>query len=215
MAAGDVFGCERAACLRRGEARILGGQTAPSVVGAKKSPQSCGLRIQRSQLPLRDSGNTTVPRAKQNPGKTFGLPTDDVECGSATTCGYKKQPAQAAGRKSVEESPVLRARPVYEIDCGDSIGVCPDRLCPCWSSAAFCARSPWRRRDRIIQHAADRSHAADHRAPLLPLIDAHALGLAERHRFHRMAAGGHRSESHGRPLGSVEARTATVRRGEP
>lgn len=69
MAAGDVFGCERAVCLRRGEARILGGQTAPSVVGAKKSPQSCGLRIQRSQLPLRDSGNTTVPRAKQNPGK--------------------------------------------------------------------------------------------------------------------------------------------------
>ncbi|WP_427012312.1 hypothetical protein [Ralstonia pseudosolanacearum] len=36
MAAGDVFGCERAACLWRGEARILGGQTAPSVVGAKK-----------------------------------------------------------------------------------------------------------------------------------------------------------------------------------
>jgi hypothetical protein len=40
----------------------------------------------------------------------------------------KKQPAQAAGRKSVEESPVLRAGQVYEISCGGSIGVCPDRL---------------------------------------------------------------------------------------
>jgi len=39
----------------------------------------------------------------------------------------KKQPAQMAGRKSVEESPVLRARQVYEISCGGSIGECPDR----------------------------------------------------------------------------------------
>ncbi|WP_197378005.1 hypothetical protein [Ralstonia pseudosolanacearum] len=52
MAAGDVFGCERAACLRRGEARILGGQTAPSVVaGQKKARNPAGFEFSDLNCP--------------------------------------------------------------------------------------------------------------------------------------------------------------------
>lgn len=73
------------------------------------------------------TGNTTVTYAKQHRGKRPFCQRNIVECAVAATCGQKKQPAQTAGRKSVEESPVLRARQVYEISCGGSIGVCPDR----------------------------------------------------------------------------------------
>ncbi|OMP13962.1 hypothetical protein COLO4_00545 [Corchorus olitorius] len=92
----------------------------------KKSPQSAGFEFSDLIAP-EGTGNTTVTYAKQHRGKRPFCWRNTVECASASTSGQKKQPAQTAGRKSVEESPVLRAPQVYEISCGGSIGVCPDR----------------------------------------------------------------------------------------
>nr|CUV45807.1 protein of unknown function [Ralstonia solanacearum]CUV54932.1 protein of unknown function [Ralstonia solanacearum] len=51
MAAGDVFGCERAACLWRGEARILGGKRRPVWSGQKKARNPAGFEFSDLNCP--------------------------------------------------------------------------------------------------------------------------------------------------------------------
>nr|CUV20966.1 protein of unknown function [Ralstonia solanacearum]CUV31259.1 protein of unknown function [Ralstonia solanacearum] len=54
MAAGDVFGCERAACLWRGEARILGGANGAQCGRGKKKPAI--LRASNSAISIAPEG---------------------------------------------------------------------------------------------------------------------------------------------------------------
>ncbi len=174
-------------------------------VAAQKKARN--LRASNSAISIAPEGisNSTVTYAKQNPGKRLFCWRNICECAVAATYVQKNSPlkwrAENQLKKALSSGHGKCMKSVAAAALGNALigrrSVIPASLS---SSATFGARRSRGRRNRI-QHAADGGHATDHRAALFPLIDTHALGLAEGHRMHRAALGRHRSESHGRPRG--------------